>query len=77
MRAANRLHQSLQPEDPKDMNFELIEECTPQGFYQADVIVKNRQHLIFARPEQLQTLEKAEHNEQQIKTRCITFIVDI
>lgn len=55
-RAANRLRQSLRPEDPKDLNFELIEECIPQGFYQANVIVKNRRHLIFARPEQLQTL---------------------
>ena len=47
----------------KDLNFELIEECIPQGFYQADVIVtmivKNQRHLIFARPEQLQTLAMA------------------
>ena len=54
--AANRLLQSLRPEDPKDLNFELIEECIPQGFYQADVIVKNRRRLIFARPAQLQSL---------------------
>ena len=40
-RAANRLHQSLRPEDPKDLNFELIEECIPQGFHQADVVVKD------------------------------------
>ena len=55
-RAANRLLQSLRPEDPKDLKFELIDEYIPQGFYQADVIVKNRRHLIFARPEELQTL---------------------
>ena len=62
-RAANRQRQILRPEDPKDLNFELIEECIPQGFYQADVIVtmivKNQRHLIFARPEQLQTLAMA------------------
>ena len=52
-RTANCLCQSLRPENPKDMNFELVEECVPAGFFQADVQVKDWRHLIFARQEQL------------------------
>ena len=58
-RTANRLRQSLRPENPKDMNFELVEECVPAGFFQADVQVKDRRHLIFARQEQLDILARA------------------
>ena len=41
------------------MNFELVEECVPAGFFQADVQVQNRRHLIFARQEQLNILARA------------------
>ena len=58
-RTANRLRQSLRPLNPKDMNFELVEECIPTGFFQADVQVKDRRHLIFARQEQLAILARA------------------
>ena len=58
-RAANRLRQKLRPEQPKDLDFELVEECLPPGFFQADLTVKQRRHLIFARQEQLNTLAKA------------------
>ncbi|XP_074625395.1 uncharacterized protein LOC141883714 [Acropora palmata] len=58
-RAANRLRQKLRPEHPKDLNFELVEECLPSGFFRADLTVKQRQHLIFARQEQLNTLAHA------------------
>jgi len=59
VRAANRLRQKLRPEHPKDMDFELVEECLPPGFLQADLTVKQRRHLIFARQEQLNTLAHA------------------
>ena len=58
-RAANRLRQKLRHEQPKDLDFELVEECLPPGFFQADLTVKQRRHLIFARQEQLNTLAKA------------------
>ena len=29
-RAANRLRQRLRPEDPKDLDFEIMEDCIPQ-----------------------------------------------
>ena len=58
-RAANRLCQKLRPEDPKDLQFVLAEDCIPPDFFQADVRVKERRHLIFARKEQLSTLCRA------------------
>ena len=58
-RAANRLRQKLRPEHPKDLNFELVEEYLPSGFVRADLTVKQRRHLIFAREEQLNTLAHA------------------
>ena len=58
-RAANRLRQRLRPADPKALDFQLMEDCTPEGFFQADVYVKERWHLIFATVEQLTTIAKA------------------
>ena len=58
-RAANRLRQKLRPEDPKDLQFDLAEDCIPSGFLQADVKVAERRHLIFAKEEQLQILCRA------------------
>ena len=58
-RAANRLRQKLRPADPKDLQFELEEDCIPQGFLQADVKVKDQRHLIFAKKEQLLILGEA------------------
>ena len=58
-RAANRLRQKLRPQHPKGLDFELVEECLPPGFIRADLTLKQRRHLIFARQEQLYTLAHA------------------
>jgi len=58
-RAVKWLRQKLRPEQPKYLDFALIKECLPPGFLQADVTVKQRRQLIFARKEQLNTLAKA------------------
>ena len=58
-RAANRLRQRLRPADPKDLDFQLMEDSITEGFFQADVYVKERRHLIFATLEQLTTVAKA------------------
>ena len=58
-RAAKRLRQRLSPEDLKDLDFEIDEDCVPPGFFQADVKRKDERHLIFVREEQLETLARA------------------
>ena len=58
-RAANRLCQQLRPEDPKDLNFELRDDCLPTDFLRADVRVKDRRHLVFTSDQQLEQLSKA------------------
>ena len=58
-RQANRLRQKLRPEHPRDLHFELVDECLPDGFLRADLKVKDRRHLLFARREQLNTLARA------------------
>ena len=58
-RAANRLRQKLRPQDPRDIDFKLEESCIPPAFFRADVKVKERRHLIFAKQEQLDILASA------------------
>lgn len=58
-RATNCLRQRLCLENPKDLNFQLMEGCIPEGFFQADVYMTERRHLIFATVEQLTTVTKA------------------
>ena len=57
--AANRLRQNSRPKDPVDLDFSLEEDHIPDGFFQADVTVKDRRHLVFATEKQLQFLSKA------------------
>ena len=38
-RQANRLRQKLRPEHPRDLDFELVDECLPEGFLRADLEV--------------------------------------
>ena len=58
-RAANRLHQKLRPDDPNNLDFDLDEDSVPEGFLQADIRVKDRRHLVFAKDEQLNILCRA------------------
>ena len=58
-RAANRLRQKLRPEDLKDLQFLLADNCIPPDFLQADINVADRRHLIFAKKEQLEILCRA------------------
>ena len=39
VRAANRLRQKLRPEHPRDLDFELVDDCIPDGFLLADIEV--------------------------------------
>ena len=59
MQAANRLRQNTRPKDPVDLDFSLEEEHIPNGFFQADVTVNSRRHLVFATEKQLQFLSNA------------------
>ena len=38
-RAANCLQQKARPEQLKDLDFELVEECLPPGFFKANLTV--------------------------------------
>ena len=55
-RAANRLCQKLRPDDPNNLDFDLDEDSVPEGFLQADIRVKDRRHLVFAKDEQFNIL---------------------
>ena len=47
------------PKDPVDLNFSLEEDNIPDGFFQADITVNSRRHLVFATEKQPQFFSKA------------------
>jgi hypothetical protein len=49
----------LRPADPTTLEFELDHSNIPDGFFQQDVMVKERRHLIFSTEKQLQLLSRA------------------
>ena len=53
------LQQKVQPQNPRDLHFKLVDECLLSGFFEADLEVKGRHNLIFATQEQLSSLAHA------------------
>ena len=58
-RQGNRRRQKLRPEDPRDLDFEVSEHHIPDDFFQSDIKVGERRHLVFASKRQLKILRKA------------------
>ena len=56
---ANRHRIRMRPAEPLDLEFELAEDYIPAEFYQGDVRVRDRRHLVFASEKQLSLLAKA------------------
>ena len=55
-KAINRARNSLRPDDPIDLEFEIDESF--KQFLKADIEMQSRRHLIFATDKQLENLEK-------------------
>ena len=74
-RAANRLRQHHRPQDPTDLEFSLDENHLPDEFSQADIEVRNRQHLVFTIPSQLELLVKTKiwYIDRTFKLVCHPF----
>lgn len=60
-RNVNRQRQGTRPRHPTDLEFEVQENAIPEDFFQYDVEVNNRRHLIFATKVQLQLLDQAKN----------------
>ena len=56
---ANRHRQRTRPKDPQDLDFELVEEHLPAGFFREDIKVRGKRHLLFASDCQLKLLATA------------------
>ena len=58
-RAANRARQSIRPEDPVDLEFEINTDYIPENFLRGDVKVDERRDLVFATNHMLNILSRA------------------
>ena len=58
-RAAIRARQSIRPEDPVDLEFEINTEYIPENFLRGDIKVNDRRHLVFATNHMLNILSRA------------------
>jgi hypothetical protein len=58
VRTANRRREKTRPKNPDSLDFDLIEDCLPEGFLVGDIRVGEpaRRHLMFATQEQLTLL---------------------
>ena len=59
VRMANRKRQDMRPTDPTTLDFDLESQHLPEDFMQSDIWVRERRHIIFASPHQLDLLRKA------------------
>ena len=56
---ANRKRQDMCPTDLTTLDFDLESQHLPADFMQSDIWVRERHHIIFASPHQLDLLRKA------------------
>jgi len=59
-RATNRKREKLQPTEPTSLDFDLDVEFIGSDFLQTDVQVDEGRHLLFATPDQLRLLARAQ-----------------
>ena len=55
-RSCNRNRQQHRPDDPSDINHELMLEHIPDNFLVADIRVSEARHIVFATTKQLKLL---------------------
>ena len=58
-RQGNRKCRTARPTEPLDLKYTISTENIPQDFLQQDIIIDDRQHLLFATQEQLMLLKKS------------------
>ena len=60
-RNVNRQRQGTRPRHPRDLKFEVQEHAIPEDFFQYDIEVNDRRHLMFATTAQLELLIQAKN----------------